>query len=146
MKREGNENATATGTYARAPRQFIPHVPDNRSRPAVYITLGLNMAPGFLLLLAVVFLGALAPVTLALGVGGLYFNSARPHSLRLLSWGALGGIAVVALLRLVLAFLQAPVYAWSEWAILFGAGFTVCGVGGTVAQAMFGLMGRSVDA
>jgi hypothetical protein len=28
-----------------APRQFVPHVPDNRSLGAVYITLGLKIAP-----------------------------------------------------------------------------------------------------
>lgn len=45
LEREDNENASATSTYARASRRFIPHVRDNSFGPAVYITLGIMSNP-----------------------------------------------------------------------------------------------------
>jgi len=58
------------------------------------------VAPGFLLLLTVVFLAALCPVVAASGIGLLFFDSTRIYGLRLLQSGIAGG-AIVFFLFLV---------------------------------------------
>lgn len=81
------------------------------------------MAPGFLLLLTLVLLSALAPVVGAVAIGCLFFPAATPLAATLIRYGA-GGAALAAA-AVGLSAMTGAAFATGEALIIVSAGFSV---------------------
>lgn len=93
------------------------------------------MAPGFLLLLTLVFLSALAPVVGAVAIGCLFFPAAMPLAATLIRSGA--GGAVLAMAAASLSVQTGGALGAGDTMIMVSAGFTA----GALTGALVGLIG-----
>ena len=89
------------------------------------------MAPGFALILLAVFLAAIAPVVIALGIGAAFFVRARKLSAALLVGGAVGAGAG-AILYALLALLSSGLRAWDGFFIFSAASLSLGALGWAV--------------
>lgn len=93
------------------------------------------MAPGFGILLVILFLAALSPLVLGFAIGCLFSRRWKAYAARIVISGLIGGTVILGIiLGLVKVLTGRPFGGGVELVAMYGAGFSLFGVGAAITK------------